>query len=36
LLETEKRYFRLVEKRCVERMPFSLKSIATCLGLTWL
>jgi hypothetical protein len=36
LLETEKRYFRLVEKRCVERMPFSFKAIATCLGLTWL
>ena len=34
LLVTEKRYFRLVEKRCVERMPLPFKSIATCLGLT--
>jgi hypothetical protein len=36
LLETEKRYFRLVEKRYVERMSLPFKSIATCLCLTWL
>jgi len=36
LFETEKRYLRLVEMRCAERMPLPFKSIAPCLGLTWL
>jgi hypothetical protein len=36
LLETEERYFRLVEKRCVERMPLPFLTFATCFGLTWL
>ncbi len=32
----EKRYFRPVELKSVERMPLPSKSIATCLGLKWL
>ncbi len=36
LFETEKRYFRPVEMRCVERMSFPFKSNATCVGLKWL
>ena len=36
LLETEKRYFRLVDMRCVERMPLPFLTFTTCFGLTWL
>jgi hypothetical protein len=36
LFETEKRYFRPVELKSVERVPLPFKSIATCLCLNWL
>jgi hypothetical protein len=35
-VKTEKRYFRLVDMRCVERMPLPFLTFTTCLGLTWL